>query len=196
MTETTDGNDGTDESASKYDDYDYDSPPAMEGDARPRQWESPACPNCGDDLEHGPIVEHGSEDQTTEYSGWSCPSCSAQGLFCVECFDLHSPDEACDAQAKRAQEEAIERLEGLVSIPGGRIVSIEECDTSGDLDGGGVYIDEDACPECGGDVEIQIHQRVNFEARPVTEAEWEALASVCTNYSPDDDVDGCSYHEP
>jgi hypothetical protein len=155
-----------------------------DGDAQTRN-----CPDCSEEMEYDVIREHGTRKETTLYQGWWCSNCRKGMVACGECDSLHHPDFECEPKRKARFKAAQEAFGGKVEIPRHGTISIDDCETIDE--GTPVYIIDDGCPHCEGDLIFELVRNDGFaEKRPPT-VEYEAICEYCSQLN-----DGCSYRRP
>ena len=144
------------------------------------------CPDCGSELDYDIITEHGTRYETTEYMGWWCENCGKGMTECEHCDSLHHPDRTCEPQRKAEFEQARDVYGQKAQVPGVGEVSLDECETQGE--GTLIYVEEDGCPDCGGDVIHELIPDENFARFPAN-YEFTAILLFCTE-------DDCTHRKP
>jgi hypothetical protein len=156
-----------------------------DGDAQTRN-----CPDCSEEMEYDVIREHGTRKETTLYQGWWwCSNCRKGMVACGECDSLHHPDFECEPKRKARFKAAQEAFGGKVEIPRHGTVSIDDCETIDE--GTPVYIIDDGCPDCEGDLIFELVRNSDFAEKHPPKVEYEAICEYCSQLN-----DGCSYRRP
>jgi hypothetical protein len=150
------------------------------------------CPDCGSEMNHEIITEHGTRWETTLYKGWWCSSCGRGMVDCGECDSLHHPDFICEPKRKARLEAAKEDYGSKAKVPGHGIIPVEELETIGE--GTPVYVIEDGCPnlKCDGDRVFEMVQDDNFATGRRPTAEYQAICDYCSEF----DNGECAYRQP
>ena len=156
--------------------------------------QTPKCPDCGDDLSHEPITEHGTRWATTQYMGWWCSSCGKGMAQCAACDSLHHPDDECIPMIHERVREAYDIFGGKAKTPTKGTIPVEECDRN---DQGNLIYNEGKCPnhDCVGNRIVTFRQDKKFAEGPDLNAEYIPVATECTEFDYYDD-DACSFHKP
>ena len=156
--------------------------------------QTPNCPDCGDELSHEPITEHGTRWDTTQYMGWWCSNCGKGKVQCGACDSLHHPDDECIPLLHERVRELYKAFGGMAKVPGEGTIPIDECELN---DQGCAVFRKDDCPmtDCDGDHLYILKHDKRFMDRPHPTPEYKPVAERCSEFDHQDD-DACSFHKP